>query len=99
MTTHSASALALSLAMGHASSRLVSWAAQDGRVNDLIYHLETAGPLALKAAPNATKRRSPLHLAAIGGYTQCISVLYDAGTPSPLTLVECDSVASIAFVV
>lgn len=66
--------------MGHSSSRLVSWAAQDGRVNDLIYHLETGGPVSLKPAPNSPRRRSPLHLAAIGGYTQCISVLYDAGT-------------------
>ena len=71
--------------MGHGSSRLVSWAAQDGRVNDLVYHLQAAGPLALKPAPQATKKRSPLHLACIGGYTQCISVLYDAGTQSLLS--------------
>ena len=65
--------------MGQASPKLVSWAAKEGRVEDLIYHLNQTGPDGLKPAAGTEKRRSPLHLAAIGGYVQCISVLYDAG--------------------
>ena len=65
--------------MGQSNLKLVSWAAQDGRVKDLIYHLESSGSIGLKPAPGAEKRRSPLHLAAVGGYLECISILYDAG--------------------
>ena len=65
--------------MGQASPKLVSWAAQDGRPEDLVYHLNLTGPIGLKPAPGAEKRRTPLILAAIGGHTQCISILYDVG--------------------
>ena len=65
--------------MGISSSSLVSWAAKEGRVDDLIYHLNCSDKVALKPAVGSTKNRSPLHLAAIGGHTQCISILYDAG--------------------
>ena len=33
----------------------------------------------MNPAPNSEKNRSPLHLAAMEGRSQCISVLYDAG--------------------
>ena len=65
--------------MGISSSSLVSWAAQEGRVDDLIFHLGASSPMALKPALNSVKKRTPLHLAAIGGHNKCISVLYDAG--------------------
>ena len=65
--------------MGISSSSLVSWAAKEGRVDDLIYHLNRSDKIALKPSVHSTKKRSPLHLAAIGGHTQCISILYDAG--------------------
>ncbi|XP_019852596.1 PREDICTED: ankyrin repeat and SOCS box protein 13-like [Amphimedon queenslandica] len=65
--------------MGQASPKLVSWAAQDGRPEDLIYHLDKTGPEGLKPASGAEKQRTPLILSAIGGHTQCISILYDAG--------------------
>lgn len=65
--------------MGQASPKYVSWAAQDGRPDDLLYHLDQTGREGLKPAPGAEKRRTPLMLAAISGHTQCISILYDAG--------------------
>ena len=68
--------------MGQANPRFVSWAAKKGRVEDLIYHLKLTGPDGLKPAPGAEKHRTPLHLAAIGGYTRCISVLFDTGESS-----------------
>ena len=65
--------------MGQSNPKLVSWAAQDGRTQDLIYHLEVVGPSGLHASAGAEKKRSPLHFAAIGGHLECISVLFDAG--------------------
>lgn len=65
--------------MGQSSPKLVSWAAKDGRSEDLIYHISTCGPDGLKATAGSEKKRTPLHLAAIGGYIECISILYDAG--------------------
>lgn len=65
--------------MGQSSPKLVTWAAQDGRVQDLVYHINTCGPNGLKPAPGSEKKRAPLHFAAIGGYIECISILYDAG--------------------
>lgn len=61
------------------SPKLVTWAAQEGRAEDLVYHLGQTGPDGLKPAPGVEKRRSPLILASIGGHTKCISILYDAG--------------------
>lgn len=66
--------------MGQGASRqYLSWAAQEGRVEDLIYHLKETGPVGVNPAPNSEKNRSPLHLAAMEGRSQCVSVLYDAG--------------------
>ena len=61
------------------SRRYLSWAAQEGRVDDLIYHLKETGPVGVNPAPDSEKNRSPLHLAAMEGRSQCISILYDAG--------------------
>lgn len=61
------------------SSKCVLWAAQDGRLNDLIYHLQDAGPEALAASSLSEKRQAPIHLAAIRGHTKCIQVLREAG--------------------
>ena len=65
--------------MGLSHPRFVSWAAQDGRVDDLVYHLRRAGLAALNPSPASPKQRAPIHLAAVGGHVQCIKVLRDAG--------------------
>lgn len=69
--------------MGVSHSRCVPWAAQDGRLDDLVFHLSCVEDLkaALRAPCTETnpKRNTPLHMAAIGGHSQCIRVLYDAG--------------------
>ena len=65
--------------MGQSNPKFVSYAAQDGRVQDLVYHLGISGPNGLKPASGSEKNRTPLHLAAMGGFLECISVLYDAG--------------------
>ena len=57
----------------------VHYAAQDGRANDLLFHLERAGKQALDAIPGRLDQRTPLHLAAAGGHTACIQVLKEAG--------------------
>ena len=61
------------------SSKCVLWAAQDGRLNDLIYHLQGAGPEALEPSGWSEKHQAPIHLAAIRGHTKCIRVLREAG--------------------
>lgn len=61
------------------SSKCVLWAAQDGRLNDLIYHLQDAGPQALGPSSWSEKRQAPIHLAAIRGHNKCIQVLREAG--------------------
>ena len=65
--------------MGHSHPKLVKWAAQDGRVNDLAFHLSYAGKEALKANGDP-KRQTPIHLAAIGGHVECIRILWEVGT-------------------
>lgn len=57
----------------------VHYAAQDGRVNDLVYHLEHAGRQALDSVHGRLDQRTPLHLAAAGGHTACIEVLFKEG--------------------
>lgn len=63
----------------HSQPRCVSWAAQDGRVKDLVYHLQLAGKNSLQPSALSPKKRAPIHLAAVGGYSQCVKVLVDAG--------------------
>ncbi len=65
--------------MGISNTKLVSWAAEEGRVEELIYYLGKAGPSGLKPASDSERLRTPLHLAAISGRLECISILFDAG--------------------
>ncbi|KAL5473028.1 hypothetical protein EMCRGX_G027468 [Ephydatia muelleri] len=65
----------------------VHYAAQDGRANDLLFHLERAGKQALDAIPGRLDQRTPLHLAAAGGHTVCIQVLREAGAALNQTLI------------
>lgn len=65
--------------MGLSHPRFVNWAAQDGRVDDLVYHLQRAGKGSLNPSALSPKKRAPIHLAAIGGHSQCVKVLFDAG--------------------
>ena len=67
----------------HSHPRFVSWAAQDGRVEDLVYHLQKAGKNSLKPSALSPKQRAPIHLAAIGGHSECVKVLFDAGRGAP----------------
>ena len=60
-------------------TRCVHYAAQDGRANDLVYHLEQAGKQALDSTLERLDQRTPLHLAAAGGHTACIEVLFKEG--------------------
>ena len=65
--------------MGQSHPRFVSWAAQDGRVDDLVFHLRLAGKNSLNPSVFAPKRRAPIHMAAVGGHPQCVKILFDAG--------------------
>lgn len=65
--------------MGLSHPRYVMWAAQDGRVEDLVFHLRHTGKDALKPSANSPKRQSALHVAASRGNAQCVKVLCEAG--------------------
>ena len=65
--------------MGLSHPRFVNWAAQDGRVDDLVYHLQRAGTDSLKPSSLSPRKRAPIHLAAVAGHSQCLKVLFDAG--------------------
>lgn len=60
------------------------WAAQDGRLEDLLYHLQGASPAVLEPSSLSPKRQAPIHLAAIRGHSRCIQVLREAGKSSEL---------------
>lgn len=61
------------------SSRYLMWAAQDGRLKDLLYHLQSANPEDLKASSLSAKRQAPIHLAVISGHPGCVQALGEAG--------------------
>lgn len=66
--------------MGETHSKYIMWAAQDGRLEDLLYHLQGAGPEALEATSSLSpKLQSPIHLAAMRGHPRCIQALREAG--------------------
>ena len=71
------------MGMGMSNQRCIRWAAQDGRVDDLIYHLaqELDPALALKSTGEDGLRRRPIHLAAARGHARCVQVLWEAGEP------------------
>ena len=66
-------------AMGQSHPRLVLWAAQEGRSEDLVFHLGECGSEALKAVADTEKNHAPIHGAASGGHLQCIRILWEAG--------------------
>lgn len=65
--------------MGLSHPRFVNWAAQDGRIDDLVYHLQRAGKDSLNPSALSPKKRAPIHLAAINGHSQCVKILFDSG--------------------
>lgn len=65
--------------MGQTHPRYVVWAAQDGRVEDLRFHLGRADKAALQPYQNSPKKQTPLHYAVSRGHTQCVKVLCEAG--------------------
>lgn len=66
--------------MGHSHPKLVSWAAQDGRVQDLVYHIQHSGKSSLLPSSRSLKMRAPIHMAAVRGHVDCLKVLIDAGS-------------------
>ena len=69
----------LKMGMSQSSTRYILWAAQDGRLNDLIYHLKYAKPEMLECSSLVPNRRAAIHLAAAGGHSSCVHVLREAG--------------------
>ena len=68
------------MGVGVSSQRCVRWAAQDGRPDDLIFHLREADPLtALKSLGDDGLKRRPIHLAAARGNVRCVQILWEAG--------------------
>ena len=65
--------------MGSVQSNSVAWAAQDGRLKDLIYHLQVTPPEALGPSRISDKRQAPIHMAAISGHAGCVRALAEAG--------------------
>ena len=80
--------------MGHTHPKFVSWAAQDGRVEDLVYHLQLAGKNSLNFSALEREKRAPIHLAAIGGHTSCVKVLFEAGERSVRAETECNFISN-----
>ena len=69
----------LSMGLGQSNTRCLMWAAQDGRLKDLLYHLRYALPEEVNASYLSEKRQAPIHLAAISGHCGCIQALGEAG--------------------
>ena len=69
--------------MGLSHSQMLPWAAEEGRLEDLVTHLGSVRnvkeALLAPATESNPKRNSPLHMAAKNGHSQCVRVLYDAG--------------------
>ncbi len=67
------------MGVSQSSTRLILWAAQDGRSADLLYHLQDVKAESLKGSSLAPHRRSAIHLAAERGRTECVKLLRQAG--------------------
>ena len=62
------------------NQRCIRWAAQDGRTDDLIFHLRQEDPsTALKSLGDDQLKRRPIHLAAAHGHAKCVQILWEAG--------------------
>lgn len=67
------------MGIGVSNQTCLRWAAQDGRADDLVFHLSQVDPyVALKSISDDLKRY-PIHLAAVGGHTRCVQILWEAG--------------------
>lgn len=64
------------------STRCILWAAEDGRLNDLLYHLGDMNPRALEPSSLTPKKQAPIHLSAARGHALCIQALVQAGKKS-----------------
>ena len=68
------------MGMAMSNQRCIRWAAQDGRADDLIFHLSREDPsAALKSLGDDQLKRRPIHLAAERGHTKCVQILWEAG--------------------
>lgn len=67
------------MGLAQSSSRYIMWAAQDGRLDDLLYHLQGARLEDLQASSLSPKRQAPIHVAAVRGHSACIQALREAG--------------------
>ena len=66
--------------MSMSSPRLVRWAAEDGRVDDLIFHLaQLSDRAAVLKSVSEDHKRYPIHYAAARGHTRCVQILREAG--------------------
>lgn len=68
------------MGMGMSNQRCIRWAAQDGRTEDLLFHLCQEDPsIALKSVADDQLKRRPIHLAAERGHARCVQILWEAG--------------------
>ena len=67
--------------MSLSSPKCVRWAAQDGRADDLIFHLSQGDPTAALKSASDELKRCPIHLAAARGHARCAQILWEAGRP------------------
>lgn len=65
--------------MGASHTRCVFWAAQEGRCDDLIYHLDGCDRKQALSLKYTDKQWTPLHAAVVRGHQQCVRILCEAG--------------------
>ena len=69
----------MGMTMSRASPKFVRWAAEDGRADDLIYHLSEGDPSAALKSAGDDMKRCPIHHAAARGHPRCVQILREAG--------------------
>ncbi len=67
--------------MGASHTSCVFWAAQEGRCDDLLYHLDcsSSDTKEVVSVKHTDKQWTPLHAAVVRGHQQCVRILYEAG--------------------
>ena len=66
--------------MGASHTTCVFWAAQEGRTNDLTFHLECVdNKNAALSLTYSDKKWTPMHAAVARGHQQCVRILWEAG--------------------